>query len=234
MFCFSIKNAKFTSLFMLATGLLLGGCQTREMLSNTVQKYTDTAKLSNYSFTSVDKFGVVVTFAGDAPKSMHQSVIAPLTDNLAVMLTEELGVTGVSIEAAVFNRWRDDQLANRVSLAGEKPADLDEAQFFRQAGYRGFMRVVATELVDGAARNDFDYSLRTKFALRILETNEKGDISPALAKFTTIRAVCSRRYRSKDTSSQMARLSQGYELTNVQRCAATPVYRAKLRLAEEQ
>jgi hypothetical protein len=234
MFCFPVKKVEFVGLFMLAVGLLLSGCQAQEMLSNSVQKYTDTAKLSNYSFTSADKFGVVVAFAGDASKSMHGPVIAPLTDQLALMLKEELGVTAISIEEAVFNRWRDDQLANRVSLEGEEPADLDESLFFRQAGYRGFMRVVATELVDGAARNDFDYSLRTKFALRILETTEKGDTSPALAKFTTIRAVCSRRYRSKDTSSQTARLSEGYELTNIQRCAATPVYRAKLRLAEEK
>lgn len=241
------KKTMFLTLSVLAAGLLLSGCQAKEMLGNSTEalkksallnnsllKFDDRAKLSSYTLTSADKFGVLVTFAGDESKSMHAPVIMPLTEQLAVMLSEELGVTGIAIEEAVFTRWRDDQQANLVTPEGEKSVDLDETQFFRQAGYRGFMRVTASEFVDGAARNDFDYSLRTKFALRILETDEGRDIAPTLAKFTTIKAVCSRRYRSRDTSSQAARLSEGYEVTNIKRCAATPVYRAKLRLAEEK
>lgn len=242
-----LKKTGFLFLFVLAAGVLLSGCQAKEMignsadalkksalLNNSLLKLDDRAKMSSYAFTPADKFGVLVTFTPEETKSMHAPVIGPLTEQLAVMLAEEIGVSGVAVEEAVFTQWRDNQLANRVTPEGEKPVDLDESQFFRQRGFRGYMRVTASEFVDGAARNDFDFSLRTKFILRVLETDEKGDIAPTLAKFTTIKAVCSRRYRSRNTSSQAARLSQGYELTNIERCAATPVYRAKLRLAEEK
>lgn len=220
---------------LLAVGLLLGGCQAKELFDSSLKKFTDKADLSSYNFTSADKFGVLVTFTPADDRSIHQPVVMPLTDQLAAMLAEEIGVTGISIRQVEFTEWRDNQVARRVTPEGEKPVEIDESQFFRQAGYRGFMRVKASEFVDGAARNDFDYSLRTKFALRVFETSDKGEeIAPALAQFTTIKAVCSRRYRSRDNSSQAARLSEGYELTNIERCAATPVYRAKLRLAEEK
>lgn len=234
------KSAKRLTLSLFVAAMLLTGCQAKEvfndriMNSSLVKNFNDRAKMSDYSFTAADQFGVIVSFADDKPKTMHQPVIAPLTEQLAVMLNEELGVTGVTVDESVYNRWRDDQISNQVTVEGEDPAEIDEALFFRQRGYRGYLWVTASELLDGAARNDFDYSLRTKFALRILETSEKGDIAPALAKFTTVRAVCSRRYRSKDTSNQAARLRDGYELSNIQRCAATPVYRARLRLAEEK
>ncbi len=220
---------------LLAVGLLLGGCQAKELFDSSLKKFTDKADLSSYNFTAADKFGVLVTFTPADSKSMHEPVVMPLTEQLVTMLSQEIGVTGIAIRESEFSQWRDNQLARRVTPEGEKPVDIDESQFFRQAGYRGFMRVRASEFVDGAARNDFDYSLRTKFALRVFETTDKGEeVAPALAQFTTIKAVCSRRYRSRDTSSQAARLSEGYELTNIQRCAATPVYRAKLRLAEEK
>ena len=234
------QASRLLGLAVLAVTMLLSGCQAKEVFnervlnSSLMKRLNDNAKMSDYNFTAADQFGVVVTFAGDSPKSMHQPVIAPLTEQLALMLTEELGVTGVPIDEAQYNSWREGALANRIPIEGEQLPEIDESLFFRQAGYRGYLWVVASELIDGAARNDFDYSLRTMFALRVLETTEKGDVAPALAKFTTVRAVCSRRFRSKDTSSPAARLSEGYELSNIERCAATPVYRARLRIAEEK
>jgi len=236
---YPLKKSMLGRLSILVVSLILGGCQGQatELLnsSKSLLRLDNRAKLSSYTFTEQDKFGVLVNFTADSPLTMHQAVMSPLTDQLAVMLNEELGVTGIAINQADFDQWRENQLANRVALEGGKLPPIDESQFFRQAGYRGFMRVTATEILDGASRNDFDFALRTKFALRVLETNDKGEaIAPSLAQFTTVRAVCSRRFRSEDTSTQAARLSEGYKLTNIQRCAATPVYRARVKLAEEK
>ena len=192
----------------------------------------ESAKLSNYSFTQQDKFAVLVLLPAETQNSLHQPLVDPLAGKLAVMLAQELGVTATPVAPGDYQRWlRQASQADAESVEPRSASALSQ-QYFRTNGYRGYLLVNASEFVDKAARNDFDYSLRTRFALRVLETNDKGEpIAPALAQFSTAKAVCSRRFRV-DKGSPAVNAGFGYRLASVERCAATVEYRARARLQE--
>jgi len=226
-----MQNHKPIYLLAIALGccVLLGGCAARSLL-----KLDEKAKLSDYNFTAADTFAVLVTLPTDPPNSLHQPLRKPLTNKLAAMLSQALGAVAKPVSQVEYENWRQRWLASIVVAEGEKPPKADLAEFFRSAGYRGFLSVKASEVVDSAGRNAFDYSLRTQYSLQLLETSDKGPIAPVAAKFNTAPLVCSRRFRTKPRPGIQGTGADGYVLTNIEVCADTVVSRARSKLAEFQ
>ncbi len=164
---------------------------------------------------------------------LHQPKVGLLAAQAADMLQQEIGVSAVVVDPAEFLRWSASNVTTASTLLrGEKEVAAKPRDFFRQAGYRGGLVVTATEFLDDASRNELDYSLRARFVLRVLETNDKGEpIAPVLAQVAPPKAVCSRRFRV-DKGSPGLSATEGYRLANPTRCAESLIYTVRQQLVE--
>lgn len=208
---------KWLGLAVLA--LSVCGCATKGLL----ERQSTTLKKANLG--PDDKYAVAVSLPRVPPKSMHDILIEPLAPKLAVVVSQELGVSAEAVDHSASGAWQTTQNVANEAQTSEKRRFYqrqkapDFSPFFRQGDYAGYALLTLEENTDGFSRNEIDYSLRGTFELRSLERNDKGEPTETLLSRVALSpTVCSRRLRTPPKTDQMVIATDGYKLSNPERC----------------
>ncbi|MGI9328608.1 MAG: hypothetical protein ACR2PZ_25560 [Pseudomonadales bacterium] len=199
--------------------VVVSGCATKGLL----ERQSTTLKKANLG--PDDKFAVAVTLPRVPPQTMHDILVEPLAPKLAVLVSQELGVSAEAVDHAESGAWLAHQKVANEAQTEEKRRFYQRQKapnyspFFRDADFAGYALLTLEENTDGFSRNDLDYSLRGTFELRSLERNDKGEPTETLlSRVALTPTVCSRQLRVPPKREQMVIATDGYKLSNPNRC----------------
>ncbi len=205
--------------------LIISGCaagdvlRERKFLEGTFLEGTflagDGTTLATAEFGPDVRYGIAVELDAGEENSMHAPVIEPLAQEVANMVSKQLGVNAVIIDHA--GDW--EPYLQRMDAATDGD-DVRDA-FFRERDFSGYALVTLKETTDRASRNQYDYSVRGRMNLVALEIDpEKGPVRSNLTRVALPQTVCSRVLRNQPQGAQIADIWSGYKLRNVPRCAS--------------